>query len=135
MGLAGLPPVDAEKVRLGNALLNRTLALIRLATQLNIPISVENPRSSLLWKTPGMARALRSAHIVNTVFCAFGTPWQKSHHVCNMELGSLGAAPGLLWEAPWYLRLHVREAQNLGRNRPWRPVLDTDRAALPAKVV
>jgi len=78
MGLPNLPEKDATKVAIGNKLLARTIQLIKTCEKLQIPISVENPRTSWLWRTPAMRRLLSRAHVVHTVFCAFGTSWQKA---------------------------------------------------------
>ena len=55
-GLPNLSAKDRDKVQLGNLLLQRTLQVVALCERLRIPVSVENPRSSWLWRMPRWRR-------------------------------------------------------------------------------
>ena len=52
LGLSGLKPHDAEKVRVGNVLARFSVRVLFLALQLCIPFTVENPQRSRLWILP-----------------------------------------------------------------------------------
>ena len=71
-GLPNLSAKDHDKVKVGNLLLQRTLQVVRLCERLGIPVSVENPRSSWLWRMPAMRRALARATQHHTVFVHSG---------------------------------------------------------------
>lgn len=80
LGLAGLRPADAEKVRVGNVLMRFTVRVLLLALQLHVAFTLENPARSRLWLCPPVLHLMRRQHVVTQIieFCAFGTRWRKS---------------------------------------------------------
>ena len=59
LGLPGLRPHDACKVRTGNILLRFSVAVMMLALEFSLPFTLENPQRSRLWICPPMSALLR----------------------------------------------------------------------------
>ena len=80
LGLQGLRPGDALKVKLGNALLRFSVRFLCVCLLMMIPCTLENPARSRLWICPPMVAFLRRRLVqsVQVEFCAFGTAWRKS---------------------------------------------------------
>ncbi|CAK0874821.1 unnamed protein product, partial [Prorocentrum cordatum] len=51
MGLPDLAPRDAEKVRIGNALMKFSASLFSLCQAVRVPVAIENPHMSRIWLT------------------------------------------------------------------------------------
>ncbi|CAK0803320.1 unnamed protein product, partial [Prorocentrum cordatum] len=51
MGLPDLAPRDAEKVRVGNALMKFSASLFMLCQAVRVPVAIENPHMSRIWLT------------------------------------------------------------------------------------
>lgn len=79
MGLSSLSASDQDKVSRANVMLQRSVQLIRKCLRLGIPGYLENPRNSLVWKTPCMQRLLKHRHVQLIVcdMCQYGTQWRK----------------------------------------------------------
>ena len=92
-GLPGLSPCDALKVLQGNRLCAFSFSLFELALGLGIPVGLENPSSSWLWKQPVAQRVSKRAGVQRLMldFCAFGTPWRKRTAIlyANADLSGL----------------------------------------------
>ena len=56
-GLPALQGLDRDKVKDGNRLLQISLEIISICRTQGTRVSLENPRSSFLWKQPNMCRA------------------------------------------------------------------------------
>ena len=79
MGVEGLSAIDAGEVVLGNKMLAVTTPLVALCRSHGVPVTVENPRRSRLWWTPGMLRTpSKGCRKLNLDFCAYGTSLMKS---------------------------------------------------------
>ena len=78
-GFPNLPARDLEKISQGNALLDCSVQIAQLCSDLQIAWVLENPFTSRIWLTePLQACLLKGASFLQTEFCAFGVPWQKS---------------------------------------------------------
>ena len=106
-GLPGLVGNDAIKVRQGNRMLRNAVAVIRLCLALGIPGYLENPQSSLIWRTAGMRKLIKlgCVRLVTTHMCQHGAQWRKAtsflfwnfkHEVilpvCHMKKGRCSAS-------------------------------------------
>ena len=71
---------DLHFVAAGNHLLRVSIEIFNICVMYDVPVSLENPATSLLWATPGIKYLLRrvAVHLVTTEFCMWGTPWRKS---------------------------------------------------------
>ena len=92
MGLPELGPKDAEKVRIGNALMVFSASIFRLCSRLGIPCTIENPATSRIWGAPAMTQLqrLKSAVWLRTDFCQWGEEWRKRTGFlsCHVDLCS-----------------------------------------------
>ena len=84
--LFGLPHLcgrDSIKVQQANTMLYGAYRIIRRCLKLHIPGYLENPQTSLLWKTPQMKRLLRlrHVHLIGTDLCQYGVPWKKATYL------------------------------------------------------
>ena len=82
MGLpkAKLSARDHQKVIEANLLLKHTIVLIELCIKADIPILLENPKSSRLWLVPEIKRIIQypNCRLVNVDYCQFeNNPWRK----------------------------------------------------------
>ena len=81
-GFENLGPADAEKVRVGNALLAVSLRLIEFCISARIIWTLENPWTSRIWLTPGIL-ALQQLNtpfvqMIRVDYCQYHMPWRKS---------------------------------------------------------
>ena len=81
-GFENLGPADAEKVRVGNALLAVSLRLIEFCISARIIWTLENPWTSRIWLTPGIL-ALQQLNtplvqMIRVDYCQYQMPWRKS---------------------------------------------------------
>lgn len=74
-----MPAHTQELVRNGNVLAAFSCRVFRQCCQLGIPVALENPASSLLWRMPQMLSLLRreDVSLVQTDYCQFSVPWRK----------------------------------------------------------
>ena len=78
-GFPNLPARDLEKISQGNALIDCSVQIAQLCSDLQIAWVLENPFTSRIWLTePLQACLLKGASFLQTDFCAFGMPRQKS---------------------------------------------------------
>ena len=72
-------PSDSEKIRVGNALMFFSCAVLRLALHWQLPFTMENPARSRIWLCPSVKWLLKRRNVsFETVhYCAFGTRWKK----------------------------------------------------------
>ena len=82
-GIPGLDINDRTKIRLGNSTMNSTVRIIRAAVRCQIPVFLENPATSMLWKVPKIERlcALTCCRFFLTDFCQHGARWRKRTRV------------------------------------------------------
>ena len=78
LGLPSLPPKDKYKVTQGNRSMYFIKRVIALCIRLNIPVTLENPYQSWLWRQPTMSTILRSGVANRVSYCAFAAPWRKT---------------------------------------------------------
>ena len=78
-GLPGLAPVDQRKVAIGNKLMRFTARVIDTCIHLGIPVSLENPHASRLFRMPPIRSLGGLESCVKYVFdqCSFGCNWRK----------------------------------------------------------
>lgn len=83
-GLPGLSYKDRLKLREGSKLFSFSMDLLKWAAQLNIPVIIENPLTSLAWCMSPMKKFLASpdVHLCDLDFCQFGERWQKPTDWC-----------------------------------------------------
>ena len=79
MGRPGLSPADQLRVQQGNASLRFSIRVMRECLKQNIPVGLENPRTSWMWQAPAMARLLRLRGVRTVVVdqCQWGSRWLK----------------------------------------------------------
>ena len=79
LGLPNLSPTDQKKVELGNALMRFSAKIFRMCITLDIPVVLENPHTSRLWRAPPIRHLMLHSHTTyfSTDFCQDGTPWRK----------------------------------------------------------
>jgi hypothetical protein len=87
-GLPGLPEHRLDAVRIGNRQARLTARWIRRCVLQGVPVMLENPLTSLLWRCPCLETlfrhpAFRSAHFT---MCAFGARWRKATRVAAWHL-------------------------------------------------
>ena len=79
----GLAQLDTEKDRLqvamGNTLLKVSCCIFHTCVRLELPVTLENPSTSILWLTPQITflQSRRVVHLCVTDFCMWGKPWRK----------------------------------------------------------
>lgn len=78
-GLPNLSEKDQSKIEVGNALLKFSAAVFRLCVSLKIPVVLENPLTSMLWKTPPIQHLLSHKYVFHeyTDFCQENKPFRK----------------------------------------------------------
>ena len=81
-GFKDLNPADAEKVRVGNALLAVSLRIINFCISASIVWTLENPWTSRIWLTPGILALQQlttpSVRMIRVDYCQYQMPWRKS---------------------------------------------------------
>ena len=76
-GYPDLCEQDRLKLELGNKDARLTLQLIDLFLQHDVPISVENGHSSILWHLPEIKKRLQNARIFKVDYCMMGRDYRK----------------------------------------------------------
>ena len=76
-GLPGLSVKDQARVRGGNRTCRFAVEVVRACLASNMPVILENPSGSRLWKAPPLEQALKKGRKLRVTHCAFGTPWMK----------------------------------------------------------
>lgn len=94
MGLPERTDKEQSQIDVGNSLAKFAVSLVRLARQLHVPISVENPEPSRLWLSPLFEPLLKldDARPIVTDFCQDGTPWRKRVKFLCFNVDASGAA-------------------------------------------
>ena len=77
--MVDVSPKDRQKIREANKLTIFALKVFRLCVKMGIPVSIENPHSSRLWKLPAVQffQQLSRVRYSYTDFCMDGRPWRK----------------------------------------------------------
>ena len=90
MGRADLLPHEAAKVRVGNRTFHFSCDVIELCLEMRIPVFLENPAGSLIWKARRLQRLLQQpcCQLLTFDCCQYGSPWRKRTTV---------AAWGAIW--------------------------------------
>ena len=72
-------PHEAAKVRMGNRTFHLSCDVIELCLELCIPVFMENPAGSLIWKARRLQRLRQHPHCQLLTFdcCQYGAPWRK----------------------------------------------------------
>ena len=73
------PPHEAAKVRVGNRTFHFSCDVIELCLEMRIPVFMENPAGSLIWKARRLQRLLQQSCCQLLTFdcCQYGSPWRK----------------------------------------------------------
>ena len=100
MGLPNLTPKDQWRVHVANRLMRFTASLLRVSHRMHIPICMENPHSSRIWKAAAVREAERlpSTRSCTTDFCMWGTRWRKRTRLlaCYLDVSRLaGQCPSV----------------------------------------
>ncbi|CAK0897173.1 unnamed protein product [Prorocentrum cordatum] len=68
-----------QRVRDGNALAQAAISICYACLASGTGFSLENPRTSMIWDLPDMAKLLTmdGVRVVEMVYCAFGARWKK----------------------------------------------------------
>ncbi|CAK0825583.1 unnamed protein product [Prorocentrum cordatum] len=68
-----------QRVREGNALAQAAISICYACLASGTGFSLENPRTSMIWDLPDMAKLLTmdGVRVVEMVYCAFGARWKK----------------------------------------------------------
>ena len=79
MGRAHLLPHEAAKVRVGNRTFHLSCDVIELCLELRLPVFIENPAGSLMWKARRLRRLLQhpACQLLTFDSCQYGAPWRK----------------------------------------------------------
>ena len=79
MGLSGLSPKDQHRCDMGNIMFLNCMALVRLAMGLNIRGYLEQPWTSMMFKTRQIQRFLQQnkAFLVRADMCQYCVAWKK----------------------------------------------------------
>ena len=78
-GLPHLNDRDRNTVRKHNFMYRKCMEYATLSINANRSGWIENPRTSMLWKTPGIKRLLRlGGRFVEAHFCQYGTSYKKA---------------------------------------------------------
>ena len=93
MGLPNLRGKLRQQVRSHNKIVHRTVELMKLCDVHRVGYALENPDSSMVWKTAAMAPLIAAGHRFSFDFCQFGMPWRKRTGVltnckslCDLEM-------------------------------------------------
>ncbi len=125
LGLPGLSQKDQIKVDIGNCLMKFAVLVLHISLLLEVPMTLENPRTSRLWLCPQVQKLLRRRHVQvqHVEFCMFGTVWKKPTSFLGvwinleplMPFRCIGCKRGLCARSG---RAHVPLA-GLGQNGVW----------------
>ena len=79
-GFAHIKGWDRIKVLEANRMLHGIYRIIRRCLTLNIPGYLENPMTSLIWRTPQIQKLLRRRHVhlIRADLCQYGVQWRKA---------------------------------------------------------
>ena len=78
MGLPGLGEKDRATVNLHNALYRNTIRWAKGSLRANKSGYIENPSTSMLWRTRGVAQLQKmGAYFLQLDFCQYGRPYRK----------------------------------------------------------
>lgn len=104
LGLPGLSARDTQAIRTGNRLARVSARLIRRAIAHGLPVFLENPASSFLWRAPCLASALSDPSCLLWTFdqCQMGARWRKRTRIAS-------------WNAPSELSFDQRCSGRHGR--------------------
>jgi hypothetical protein len=95
MGASSCTYSDKVAIKQANQLLKASVAVICCARRAMIPVTLENPASSLLFLTPPLLQLLRLPGVddITVDSCMFGSPWRKPLRIIgfNVPLGPLAA--------------------------------------------
>ena len=77
LGLPGLSPTNAAKVKAANALYEKADVLIQHLEKLDITWTIENPTNSFIWDLPFLAFAMAHGVLYHCHACAYGGKRKK----------------------------------------------------------
>ena len=109
-GFPSLRGKDLARVRSANMLCDLVAAMCEVLASRQVPWSIENPESSLLWQYPAFLPLLPEAFEVVLHTCMFGSPRQKKTK--------------LLSSVDWFSALAV-ECDGSHPHQPWGRVRKT----------
>lgn len=69
----------------------QTCEVIRLCDRYHVPVTLENPRNSMLFEAPPLAKLARTKHFSESILsqCAYGTPWHKATKIQGWHAGTM----------------------------------------------
>ena len=82
-GLPDLAGADLQKVRAGNSLAYASFSIFMECRRHNIPVLIENPAYSWLWKLPAARNCAKQPGVPDAYFdmCALKAPWHNRTRV------------------------------------------------------
>ena len=89
-GVPGLDPKHLRAVQAGNRTMLATVRVIESCIHMKVPVALENPQSSKLFKVPRLQKLFQhvSHHSFVTDQCQYGTPWRKTTLVASWFCGT-----------------------------------------------
>ena len=74
---------------IGNVTLKHTQSIVMMCLKYKVPVLMENPLTSLMWKEPVQEhlKSLPSCVEACTDYCQHGTRWRKSTRFCGWNCG------------------------------------------------
>jgi len=82
---------DQSKIDVGNATMAFSASVIRLCRKFCIPVVLENPATSMLFRAPPICKQVSKGVKVNFDMCQFGTPWRKRTGLAGWKVENLSA--------------------------------------------
>jgi hypothetical protein len=78
-GFWNLPDRAKEQVRIGNILVEHTVAIFETCVELGIPFSLENPNTSLVWRLKRLETFATKHNLSKVAYdnCCFGETYKK----------------------------------------------------------
>ena len=78
-GLPNLAPHNQQKLETGNRLASASFSIAKFAISKGLPVAIENPYSSFLWRVPAFCSLAEHVSFKHAAvdMCQYGTPWRK----------------------------------------------------------
>ena len=88
MGLSGFPVHRQKALEIGSATFLATCALAYTGIRCGLPVILENPGTSMMFRAPALTRLLRRPECRSYTFtaCSFGTPLEETDPIGCMDL-------------------------------------------------
>ena len=76
---------ELDRIKEGNHILDKSVALLKALNRLAIPYIIENPFTSYLWSDPGMQECLKKGRYTRPHQCAFGAKHRKNTCIVSVN--------------------------------------------------